>query len=92
VALAHNLGMDVIAEGVETAQQLAQLKTLGCEYAQGYYFGKPADQETAWAMLAAAAEVHVSPMPGHSRRHPVVQCARPTCNSRIPPPSKHPLS
>jgi len=61
VALAHNLGMDVIAEGVETAQQLAQLKTLGCEYAQGYYFGKPADQETAWAMLAAAAEVHVSP-------------------------------
>src|ERR1039458_9082369 len=41
VALAHNLGMDVIAEGVETAQQLAQLKALDCEYAQGYYFGKP---------------------------------------------------
>ena len=43
VALAHNLGMDIIAEGVETAQQLAQLKALGCEYAQGYYFGKPRD-------------------------------------------------
>jgi diguanylate cyclase (GGDEF)-like protein/PAS domain S-box-containing protein len=51
VALAHNLGMDVIAEGVETAQQLTQLKALDCEYAQGYYFGRPTDQETAWALI-----------------------------------------
>jgi len=51
VALAHNLGMDVIAEGVETAQQLAPLKALGCEYAQGYYFGKPTDRDTAWALI-----------------------------------------
>ena len=51
VALAHNLGMDVIAEGVETAQQLAQLKALDCEYAQGYYFGKPTDRETAWSLI-----------------------------------------
>lgn len=51
VALAHNLGMDVIAEGVETAQQLAQLKGLDCEYAQGYYFGKATDPETAWALI-----------------------------------------
>jgi EAL domain-containing protein (putative c-di-GMP-specific phosphodiesterase class I) len=53
VALAHNLGMDVIAEGVETAQQLAQLKALDCEYAQGYYFGKPTDRETAWSLINA---------------------------------------
>ena len=52
VALAHNLGMDVIAEGVETAQQVAQLKALDCEYAQGYYFGKPTDREAAWALIA----------------------------------------
>jgi EAL domain-containing protein (putative c-di-GMP-specific phosphodiesterase class I) len=51
VALAHNLGMDIIAEGVETPQQLAQLKALDCEYAQGYYFGKPTDRETAWSMI-----------------------------------------
>jgi diguanylate cyclase (GGDEF)-like protein/PAS domain S-box-containing protein len=54
VALAHNLGMDIIAEGVETAQQLAELKALGCEYAQGYYFGKPTDRETAWSLIPAA--------------------------------------
>jgi diguanylate cyclase (GGDEF)-like protein/PAS domain S-box-containing protein len=51
VALAHNLDMDIIAEGVETAQQLAQLKALDCEYAQGYYFGKPTDRETAWSLI-----------------------------------------
>ena len=51
VALAHNLSMDVVAEGVETAQQLVQIKALDCEYAQGYYFGKPTDGETAWALI-----------------------------------------
>jgi len=54
VSLAHNLGMDVIAEGVETAQQLTQLKALDCEYAQGYYFGKPTDRETAWSLIPAS--------------------------------------
>jgi diguanylate cyclase (GGDEF)-like protein/PAS domain S-box-containing protein len=52
VDLAHNLGMDIIAEGVETAAQLAQLKAIGCEYAQGYYFGKPTDGETAWSLIS----------------------------------------
>ncbi len=56
VALAHNLGMNVIAEGVETAQQLAELKALRCEYAQGYYFGKPTDRETAWSLALPPAE------------------------------------
>ncbi|HEY9748709.1 MAG TPA: EAL domain-containing protein, partial [Allocoleopsis sp.] len=47
VTLAWNLGMDVIAEGVETAKQLAQLKALKCEAGQGYLFAKPMDAETA---------------------------------------------
>ncbi|MGP1382635.1 MAG: EAL domain-containing protein [Thainema sp.] len=47
VSLAWNLGMDVIAEGVETAMQLAQLKALRCESAQGYYFSKPLKAEAA---------------------------------------------
>ena len=42
INLAHNLGMDVVAEGVETAEQLEQLRTLNCEHAQGYYFARPA--------------------------------------------------
>ena len=61
VALAHNLSMDVIAEGVETAQQLAQLKALDCEYAQGFYFGRPADWESAWSLLPARGELPVVP-------------------------------
>ena len=41
ITLAHTLGMDAIAEGVETVEQVEQLKALGCEYAQGYLFAKP---------------------------------------------------
>ena len=65
VALAHNLGMDLIAEGVETAQQLAQLRALDCEYAQGFYFGKPTDRETAWSLIpAAGAKAASQAVPG----------------------------
>jgi diguanylate cyclase (GGDEF)-like protein len=39
--LAWNLGMDVVAEGVETTKQLAQLKALKCEYGQGHLFSRP---------------------------------------------------
>ncbi len=41
IMLGHNLGMDIVAEGVETADQLAQLRSLQCEYGQGYFFAKP---------------------------------------------------
>jgi EAL domain-containing protein (putative c-di-GMP-specific phosphodiesterase class I) len=39
--LAQNLGMDVVAEGVETKEQLALLRKLGCENGQGYFFSRP---------------------------------------------------
>ncbi|HEY9749390.1 MAG TPA: bifunctional diguanylate cyclase/phosphodiesterase, partial [Allocoleopsis sp.] len=51
--LGHTLGMDVIAEGVETAAQRAKLQALNCEYAQGYLFSKPLDSEAATILLAA---------------------------------------
>ena len=41
VTLAHTLGMDAIAEGIETIEQLHQLKSLDCEYAQGYLLARP---------------------------------------------------
>jgi EAL domain-containing protein (putative c-di-GMP-specific phosphodiesterase class I) len=41
IVLAHQLGRQVIAEGVETAEQLTILRALGCEYGQGYVFAKP---------------------------------------------------
>ena len=51
VALAHNMGMDVTAEGVETQAQLDHLHSLKCEHAQGYLFSKPVDAEKAFALL-----------------------------------------
>ncbi|NEO27820.1 MAG: EAL domain-containing protein, partial [Kamptonema sp. SIO4C4] len=45
VSLAHNLGMDVIAEGIEVGMQLQHLKALGCEYGQGYFYAPPLSQE-----------------------------------------------
>jgi len=41
VQLAHDLGMRVTAEGVETGQQLAFLRSIGCDEVQGYLFSKP---------------------------------------------------
>ncbi|MGD1919376.1 MAG: EAL domain-containing protein [Pleurocapsa sp.] len=49
--LAHNLGFDVVAEGVETAEQIQQLKDWGCEFAQGYYYAKPLDEDSAWEFM-----------------------------------------
>ncbi len=53
VALAHNMGMDVTAEGVETQAQLDHLKSLKCETAQGYFFSKPVDATKAFALISA---------------------------------------
>ncbi len=52
VTLARNLGMEVIAEGVETQEQHEQLKALGCEYGQGYLFSRPVDTAAVPALLA----------------------------------------
>jgi diguanylate cyclase (GGDEF)-like protein/PAS domain S-box-containing protein len=53
VTLARNLHMQVVAEGIETPQQMHQLKMTGCEYGQGYLISKPVDAEGAEALLDA---------------------------------------
>jgi diguanylate cyclase (GGDEF)-like protein len=49
--LAQNLGMDVVAEGVETEGQRAQLRGFECEFGQGYYFSRPMDVGDAEALV-----------------------------------------
>ncbi|MEW6758325.1 MAG: EAL domain-containing protein [Acidobacteriota bacterium] len=52
VTMAHNLGKEVIAEGVETREQLAKIKALKVEYAQGFFFSKAVDRESAESLVA----------------------------------------
>jgi diguanylate cyclase (GGDEF)-like protein/PAS domain S-box-containing protein len=51
ITLAHDLGMDVVAEGAETDSDAVELFQLGCEYAQGFVFGEPMTAERARALL-----------------------------------------
>ena len=57
VELAHNLGLEVIAEGVETEGQLEHLRVLGCEFAQGFHVSAPLTARDARALLAQGALV-----------------------------------
>ncbi len=51
ISIASGLGLYVLAEGVETPEQLACLKSLGCGLAQGYHFSKPLSSEAATELL-----------------------------------------
>ena len=55
ITLAMNRGIEVIAEGVETASQLAQLQALNCELGQGYYFSRPLDVEKMAMLLSTGS-------------------------------------
>ena len=56
ISLAHIIGMDAVAEGIETKEQLKKLKALGCEYGQGYLFAKPLPAKTIEAMFAKKSD------------------------------------
>jgi diguanylate cyclase (GGDEF)-like protein len=56
VALAHSLGLDVVAEGVEESGQAAMLQALGCECVQGFYFSRPLDVDRAQETIGTNME------------------------------------
>jgi len=59
--LARNLGMEVIAEGIETEEQFQQLKMLGCEYGQGYLFSRPVANEGVEHLLSQDSKRDIEP-------------------------------
>lgn len=78
IALALNLGMNVVAEGVETIEQAVELQTLGCENAQGFYFSRPVD-------LAAAHSMRSGRNPGAKRPPRSPRAASPHTAHPSPP-------
>lgn len=59
IAFAQALNLSVIAEGIETAEQLAHLKSLGCDRGQGYYFSKPLPAELMTPLFATTFDTKV---------------------------------
>ena len=77
VALGHNLGLQVVAEGVETLSQFEKLRTISCHAAQGYFFSKPVLSDAVCGVIDAvrgrakcARESQVASLPA-ARDHPV---------------------
>ena len=64
VGLAHTLGLDVVAEGTETAAHVDHLAALGCGYAQGYFFARPSAPAAVEFSRSAATKVSLL-VPGH---------------------------
>ncbi len=77
VTLADNLGLQVVAEGIENADQVALLQALGCEFGQGYLFSSPmfADEAKLFFLQAAATVSKRTQMV--RAREPLEACARP---------------
>jgi diguanylate cyclase (GGDEF)-like protein len=56
IGIAESMGMRAIAEGVETSEQLAKLRSLNCDFAQGYLFSQPIEQQLVLNLLTAAPQ------------------------------------
>ena len=72
VALSHELGKNVVIEGVETEDDVSLLRTIGCEYGQGYFYGEPMSEREVTALLKVArrTERRLSKKSGLLRKRP----------------------
>ena len=72
IELGHNLGLTVVAEGVETEHELAELRRFGCDIAQGFLFARPMAAEALEQWLGGARDrggigrTHRDPRPGRA--------------------------
>jgi diguanylate cyclase (GGDEF)-like protein/PAS domain S-box-containing protein len=77
IAMAHNLGLQIVAEGAETEEQQQHLQSLTCDYGQGFYFSKPLTAQEAEALLQSSrrwpsvSNKNLVSLP--SARHAIVQ-------------------
>jgi EAL domain-containing protein (putative c-di-GMP-specific phosphodiesterase class I) len=67
VEMAHSLKLEVIAEGVETEEQLSQLRRLGCNYVQGFLFSAPVPSAEAAALYEGTREYGFADPESHIR-------------------------
>jgi EAL domain-containing protein (putative c-di-GMP-specific phosphodiesterase class I) len=58
IDLGHNLGLTVVAEGVEGGEHVVALRELGCDIAQGYHFARPMPGAELTALLARVGTLH----------------------------------
>jgi diguanylate cyclase (GGDEF)-like protein/PAS domain S-box-containing protein len=68
VDFAHNVNLKLIAEGIETAEQVSRLRNAGCEFGQGYFFSKAVDADAVDRLLAANdREIAAGPNPTQAK-------------------------
>lgn len=79
IDLARVLALEVVAEGVETAEHLAELRSLGCHIAQGYYFSRPQPAEALTELLVRNLPLvpELGPLAGRAPDRPLVPLAAP---------------
>jgi EAL domain-containing protein (putative c-di-GMP-specific phosphodiesterase class I) len=94
VALAHELGKKVVIEGVETEDDVGLLRSIGCEYGQGFYYGEPMSEREVLQLLKVArrAERRMSRKSSAFRRRPRTEEAPAAAPIQASVPAAAPVS